>query len=113
MASCDGVEALESCWHLGGKGEACSSACGALELVDGTATQALASSEMVVVALTVRYGLPPWRAATFGARCDDHGVWDSAAFLWLEEAQVWSCFPGEGLAHVPPAALRRAQVVPQ
>ena len=48
MPSCEGAEALGSCWHLGGKGEACSSVCGAVELVDGTATEALASSEPVV-----------------------------------------------------------------
>ena len=43
MPSCEGAEVLDSCWHLGGKGEACSSVCGAVELVDGTATEALAS----------------------------------------------------------------------
>lgn len=102
MPPCDGAEALERCWHLGDKGEACSSVCGAVELMDGIATESLASSEPVVVALTLRYGLPPWRAATLGSRCDDHGVWESSAFLWLEEVQVWQCFPGEGLTHLSP-----------
>ena len=102
MPSCDGAEALERCWYLGDKGEACSSVCGAVELVDATATEALASSEPVAVVLTLRYGLPPWRAATLGARCDDHGAWRSSAFLWLGEAQVWGCFPGESLTHVSP-----------
>ena len=102
MPSCDGAEALERCWYLGDKGEACSSVCGAVERVDATATEALASSEPVAVALTLRYGLPPWRAATLGARCDDHGAWRSSAFLWLGEAQVWGCFPGESLTHVSP-----------
>ena len=102
MPSCDGAEALERCWYLGDKGEACSSVCGAVERVDATATEALASSEPVAVALTLRYGLPPWRAATLGARCDDHGAWRSSAFLWLGEAQVWGCFPGESLTHLSP-----------
>ena len=102
MPSCDGAEALERCWYLGDKGDACSSVCGAVERVDATATEALASSEPVAVALTLRYGLPPWRAATLGARCDDHGAWQSSAFLWLGEAQVWGCFPGESLTHVSP-----------
>ena len=46
MPSCEGAEALGSCWHLGSKGEACSSVCGAVELVDGSATEALASSKL-------------------------------------------------------------------
>ena len=46
---CAGARASGHCWHLGGKGESCSSVCGDAHNVDSSATQALASSEEVVV----------------------------------------------------------------
>jgi len=53
MPYCDGAEALEHCWYLGDKGEACSSVCGAVGRVDATATEALASSEPVALTLSL------------------------------------------------------------
>lgn len=77
----------------------------ALRLASTPAAQAHASSEPVLVAMTLRYGLPPWRAAALGAACDDFGEWESSAFLWFEEAQTWACFPGEGTTHARAARL--------
>ena len=51
-------------------------------------------SDDVVVALTVRYGLPPWRRAqSFDEPCVASS-YDTASFLYMHEVQTWDCFQG-------------------
>ena len=102
-ADCAGVIVDGACWLLGGPGETCPNVCGGdIHLVDELWTTAQASARSVVVALTVRYSLPPWRRAeTLDLPCTAT-TFDVASFLYLHETQTWGCFQGEdtlGEAH--------------
>ena len=92
---CAGVPVNDVCWVLGGPGQSCPDMCGGSGLVDQQTTIDGSSSSDVVVALTVRYGLPPWRRAeSLDERCVASSF-DTASFLYLHEAQTWDCFQGE------------------
>ena len=94
-ADCAGVSVNGACWVLGGPGQSCPDMCGGRALVDRQTTIDGSSSRDVVVALTVRYGLPPWRRAqSLDQRCVASSF-DTASFLYLQEAQTWDCFQGE------------------
>ena len=109
--SCSGVSVADACWILGGPGQGCPETCGDLR-VDQQTTLRQSSLQAVVLALTVRYGLPPWRrikaldqpceSVPFDQPSDPRGTVDTARFLFLLETQTWDCFQGESLLHVSP-----------
>ena len=61
-SSCLGVLVADACWVLGGPGQGCPATCGDSQM-DEQMMHRQSSLQAVVLALTVRYGLPPWRQA--------------------------------------------------
>ena len=86
-ADCAGVPVGDVCWVLGGPGQSCPDMCSGSALVDRQTTLDGSSSREVVTALTVRYGLPPWRRAQSLDRPCVASTFDTASFLYLHEAQ--------------------------
>lgn len=114
-SECPGVQVADGCWILGGPGQSCPSVCGGRPLVDEHLTLRQSSSGAVVLALTVRYGLPPWQHAEALDRPCEPTPFDpapragavgpsvySASFLYLHEAQTWGCFQGEQISSIAP-----------
>lgn len=111
-SSCPGVLVADACWILGGPGRGCPETCSDLQN-DEQMTLRQSSSHAVVLALTVRYGLPPWWwATTLDQPCEPvpftltpratGDAIQTARFLYLLETQTWDCFQGESLLHVSP-----------